>query len=102
MTDTITPQVGMAATINLYTDTVAGVVTKVSAKSIVVDHVETGPAERINNPAEPFPVIAEPGILGRPKGQEQRYRFNVKRGRYCNGSVSVTLGQSVRIVDYRY
>jgi hypothetical protein len=95
------PYVGMPATINLYSDTFAAVVVKVNAKSIKVARVETdGNPVRINSERELFPCVAEQGILDKIIGEPERY---AKVGeRYRNGSISVTLGKSVKVTDYRY
>lgn len=99
------PNVGDPATIHLYTDTLPAVVVKVNKKSIVVrrvEHDENDPTVR--NPGEPFPAIMWPGILDRPIGEPERYSIvETDSGyRYRNGSISVTIGKSVKFTDYRY
>lgn len=100
------PYVGMPATINLYTDRTPAVVVKVNAKSIVVRSVEYDESNptRINNEGEPFPVLSYPGDVTKPVGTPERYsRIDTPTGpRYRNGSISLTLGQAVRLVDYRH
>lgn len=106
MTSTTRPEpfVGMAATINLYTDTRPAVVTRVNAKSIQVRVVDTEAAVRVNDPREPFPVLEAEGILDKIIGAPERYkRIDTEEGpRFSNGSISVTLGRSVRRTDYRH
>lgn len=100
------PYVGMPATINLYTDTQAAVVTKVNAKSILVAPVALNEStrRRINAEGEPFPCLAVDGITTEVTGLAQRYsRIDTEQGpRFRNGSISITLGRSVEITDYRY
>jgi hypothetical protein len=100
------PYVGMPATINLFSDKMAAVVVKINKKSIVVQRVEIDPSAtyRINAEAEPFPALATPGILDRPIGEPERYsKIEGHYGtRYANGSISVTLGRSISLTDYRY
>jgi hypothetical protein len=102
----VEPTPGMPATIHLYNDTSAAVVVRVNAKSIVVARVATDETSRrrLNNPREPFPVWAEDGILTEITGEPQRYtRVETRSGpAYRNGSISVSLGRSVSITDYRY
>jgi hypothetical protein len=107
MSETVEPYKGMPATINLQNDTFAAVVVRVNPKSVTVARVATNEAERyrINDEREPFPCYAEPGILTEVIGTPERYaRVVTSDGsvRYRNGSISVTLGKSVRITDYRY
>lgn len=101
------PVVGAPATIHLYNDTMAAVVVRVNKKSITVARVATdrNTLTRINSEREPFPCLAEEGILTEVIGDPERYTMSVKRDgtlAYRNGSISVTLGKSVRITDYRY
>ena len=100
------PTVGMPATINLFSDTFAAVVVRVNRKSVTVARVKTDPAtsRRINDEREPYPCLVEDGILTAVIGEPQRYaRVDTEHGpRFRNGSISVTLGRSVRITDYRH
>lgn len=100
------PFVGMGCTINLYSDKMAAVVTKVNAKSIVVARVATDEAGawRVNSESEPYPVIARAGILTEIIGEPERYaRVETSYGVcFRNGSVGVTLGKSISLTDYRY
>jgi hypothetical protein len=103
---------GMGATELLVTDTVAHVVTRVSAsgKTIWTRRVETGPAE-VQSMKGPFPVTREPGLLDQPFGEEIQWK--VRDGVYHypnrdehykyatrNGWQRLSLGQSYRRVDY--
>lgn len=98
------PTVGAPATIRLYTDTIAAVVTRVSASTVWVRRVETGPAKRVNHKDEPYPVIHEEGVLDKPYGVEERYARNDERGWHgpkSRGSVIVVIGYSISRTDYR-
>lgn len=103
------PYVGQPATINLYTDTSAAVVVKINPKSILVARVATTePVKDMSRdgadvPGVP-PVMVAQGILDQVIGEPQRYsRVETSDGpRYRNGSISVSLGRSVKITDYRY
>ena len=104
-----TERVGAPATIHYVTDSRAAVVVRVNAKSISVARVETGKPEKdmsadgARNPDCPSVTCAE-GILDKIIGKPERY-VRVKRSDgtigYCNGSITVTLGQSVSRIDYR-
>lgn len=98
--------VGTPATINLFSDTSAAVVVKVNKKSIVVRRVETSEAVRDENRDGELPVMVAQGIVDRPFGEPERYSLIGVREdgtpRYANGSISITLGRSVKITDYRY
>ncbi len=103
------PYVGQPATIHLYTDSVAAVVTKVNPKSIIVCSVPVieGSRRRVNDEAEPFPCWAEDGDVDAPadkRGTPERFTIvQTERGtRYGVGSIRVTLGRSVSKVDHRY
>lgn len=106
MTDTtVEPYKGMPATIHLYSDTFAAVVVRVNKKSITVARVATdNKPVRINNDGNPYPVMVEQGITTEVVGTLERYvRYDGHYGTtYRNGSISVSLGKSVRITDYRY
>lgn len=99
----IVPVVGTPATINLYSDTQPAVVVKVNAKSIIVQTVPVieGSRKRINHVDEPFPAYVEDGDVTQPLGERQRFALT-PNGRYGAGSITVTLGRSVKITDYRY
>lgn len=103
-----TPRKGAPATIHLYTDTIAAVVTRVSNSTVWIRRVETG-KRRTANAAEVkaggLPVREEDGILDKPFGPEERYArhddtgYHGRRGR---GQIVVTIGRSVGRTDYRY
>lgn len=98
------PVKGMPATIHLYSDTLAAVVVRVNRRSVSVARVATTEEpRRINAEGEPYPVMAYEGILDRVEGEPERYvRFDTPDGPvFRNGTVGLTLGRSVRIVDYR-
>ena len=98
-----TERVGAPATIHLETDSCAAVVVRVNGKSISVARVETGEqkqdmgADGANSPGCP-PVMRAEGILDKIIGKPARY-VRVERSDgtigYRNGSITVTLGQSV-------
>jgi hypothetical protein len=104
MTTTQTPYVGQPATIHLFSDSRAAVVTKVNKKSIIVAAVETGPETRDERRDGPYPVMVAEGILDKIVGQPERFAIvETPRGtRYGAGSIRVSLGRSVSITDYRY
>jgi hypothetical protein len=98
------PVVGMPATVRLWTDSYAAVVTRVTRKTITVARVETGPVR----PDEASdvgayglrPTLAD-GILDKIiPGTEQRYTRGTN-GQYRNAGQLVTLGHSVTRVDWR-
>lgn len=102
------PEVGMGASIRLYTDTVACVITKVTRTQVTVRRVATGEAKR----AEAFdsgaygvkPTTAD-GILDQPIGEPETYRWSAKRGRYVgggDGSCVLILGKSFTLIDRRF
>lgn len=95
-------EVGMPATIHLYSDSVAAVVVKINAKSIVVRRVERDEdsKRRVNDEREPWPCFAWDGILDQPIGNPERYGV-LDNGRITNGSISVTVGRSISRTDYR-
>lgn len=97
------PYVGQPATINLWSDTSAAVVVKVNPKSIVVRRVAVGEAvqdmSRDGAGVGPAVMVAQ-GLLDQPIGEPERY--SLVGNRYRNGSISISLGRSVQIRDYRY
>jgi hypothetical protein len=103
-----TVEVGTPATILLYSDSVAAVVTKVNPKSVVVRRVEVDEASkrRINDPAEPYPAWAWDGDVTKPYGEPERYSLVGTREDgspiYRNGSIGLSVGRSVKFTDYRY
>jgi hypothetical protein len=102
-----TPVAGAPATILLYTDTQAAVVTRVSKASVWVRTVETGP-EWTDNQAEVdaggYPVRISRGIIDKPVGGERRFARNDARnlhGKKGRGAVVVRIGTSISRTDYR-
>ena len=81
---------------------------KVNPKSVVVRAVEVveGSQRRFNDAAEPFPALVEEGDVTKPYGEPERYALVGTREDgspiYRNGSISVTVGRSVKITDYRF
>jgi len=102
-----TPKAGAPATILLYTDTQAAVVTRVSKASVWVRTVETSEAWTDNQAevdAGGYPVRLARGILDKPVGQEQRFARHDDTGRHGNtkrGSVTIRIGTSIERRDYR-
>lgn len=100
------PFVGQAATIHLFTDSIAAVVTKINKKSIVVARVATTEAvqDKSRDGADYLPVMIAEGILDEVVGSPERYSIiETEDGpRYRNGSIGVTLGRSIALTDYRY
>lgn len=95
---------GTPATITLYTDTTAAVISRVKGKSIWVRPVELDESTREAN----FPIVKVMGDVTRPKGEEERYTLR-KSGRYVKVgepderfSVYVVLGRSVHRVNYEH
>lgn len=100
------PLVGMPATIHLQNDSLAAVVVKVNAKSVLLDRVETGPRTQDmmrDGATSPdcMPVMVAEGIISKPLGKPQRYQ-RLPNGRIAQGSIGASLGKSVSITDYRY
>lgn len=96
-------RVGDPATTSYWRDTYAGVVTKVTPKTITIARVEVGPSEPdMACDAGAYglrPVQAE-GILDRPiEGTERRFTFT--RGMWRNGSMRAYLGHSTEWRDWR-
>jgi hypothetical protein len=101
-----TPRAGAPATILLYTDTVAAVVTRVSASTIWFRRVETG-EETTENQAEVNvgspPVRRANGILDKPFGDEQRVaRRETGKIHGSNQTTRLSVGHSVSRTDYRF
>lgn len=95
--------VGMPATILLWTDTRAAVVTRTTPQTITVARVETGPSRPdLASDSGAYgvrPTLAD-GILDKIiPGTEQRYAF--RNGMWRNGSMRASLGRSVSWVDWR-
>lgn len=105
-TDQTKPYVGQPASIVLYTDTRAAVVTKVTAKTIVIARVETGPSRldmASDEGAYGLRPTLEDGILDKPiEGTEQRYTWNEKRQGWFHMGTRARLGRSVTRVDHRF
>ncbi len=106
--DQTAPYVGQPATIHYYTDSRAAVVSRVTAKTITLTRVETGPSAP-DTRCDPgaygaLPARAE-GIVDQPiEGTDVRFTF--RHGKWRNGSLTgglrATLGHSVTWVDYRF
>jgi hypothetical protein len=102
-----TPVVGAPATILLWTDTQAAVVTRVSASNIWVRTVETGEGWTDNQAevdAGGYPVRLARGILDKPVGGEQRFARHDDTNLHGNkgrGAVKVRIGTSIERRDYR-
>lgn len=83
----------------------AGVVTRVTAKTITVARVETGPAEpdmACDVGAYGARPMRSEGILDKIiPGTERRFSRNGRTGRWQNGDTVATLGRSVTWIDYR-
>jgi len=98
--------VGTPATIHLYTDSRAAVVTRVTAKTITIARVEDGPAR----PDEASdvgayglrPTLADGQLDKIIPGTEQRFMINKQTGRWQHGSTRASLGRSVTRIDWRF
>lgn len=100
----VRPVVGTPATIHYYTDTRAAVVTRVTAKTITLSRVDTGP-ERPDMACDAGAYGVRPGradgILDRPiEGTEQRFTY--RNGQWRSGSTRATLGRSTTWIDHRF
>lgn len=98
-------KVGDPASIRYYTDTRAAVVTHVTAKTVTVARVETGPEAPDMACDEGAwgirPGKAE-GILDQPvEGTEQRFMWSAKRNAFYNDGLRLILGHSTTWIDYR-
>lgn len=100
----LAPYVGQPATINLWSDAQAAVVVKTSPKSILVQRVaiDEDNGRRINDPNEPLPCWAYEGMVDVPLQHCKPERYTWRNNAYRNGSISVTLGRSVTVRDYRH
>lgn len=102
-----TPVAGAPATILLWSDTQAAVVTRVSKASVWVRTVETGEGWNDNQAevdAGGYPVRLARGILDKPVGQEQRFARHDEsnlHGSTKRGAVRVRIGTSIERRDYR-
>lgn len=94
------PYVGMPATIILYTDTMAAVVTKVCGKSIMIASVATG-EEVVVGSNGPWPNTRAEGMIDQINGTPERYTLN-KWGRFSRGSIGLLLGDSYRYINYSF
>lgn len=99
-------KVGDPATVKMYSDSYACVVTRVTPKTVTVAKVETenGRQDTACDPGA-WGVLPwrEDGILDQPiEGTEQRFTLN-KYGRYTRGDSGLTLilGHSTTWIDYR-
>jgi len=96
-------KVGDPVTLTLWSDTRAAVVTRVTAKTITVARVETGPSRPdMASDTGAYglrPTLAD-GILSEPiPGSAQRFTWT--RNAWRNGSTRAVLGHSVSRVDWR-
>jgi hypothetical protein len=102
-----TPVAGAPATILLYSDTQAAVVTRVSKASVWVQCVETGPAWTDNQAevdAGGYPVRMARGLTDKPVGGEMRFARHDDtnlHGKKERGAVKVVIGTSIERRDYR-
>lgn len=100
-------EIGAPATIHLYTDTLAAVVTRVTATRVFVRRVATG-VEVTSNAAEValggLPIRVSKGILTEPTGPEEGYKIreNGRHGKLGRGEIVVTIGKSISKTDYRF
>lgn len=100
--------VGQPATILLYTDTTAAVVTRVNAKGVSIARVETGemtPDMACDAGAYGLRVEQAEGILDKITGPSQAYRRVVRSDGtmiYTIGSIKAVTGRSVTRIDRRY
>lgn len=108
----LTIKAGDPATELMVTDTIAHVVTRVSAsgKTVWTRRVETGEPVTVAQHG-PWPVVEEPGLLDKPIGEELQWK--VREGVYHypgrdekylyatrKGWMRLSFGRSVRRVDY--
>lgn len=109
---TLTIKPGDPATEMLVTDTIAHVVTRVSAsgKTVWTRRVETGEPVTVAQHG-PWPVVEEPGLLDKPIGEELQWKVREGVRHYVgrdehytyatrNGWMRLNFGYSVRRVDY--
>lgn len=102
---TAAPAANAPATIHLYSDTDAAVVTRVApnGKSVWIRPVEIDEDTRVND----FPITTVQGDISRPRGEEERYTLR-KDGRYVRAGEGIrdgawlTFGQSVRRQNLAY
>lgn len=96
--------VGDPASVLMYSDRYACVVTRVTPKTITVAKVETENGRQdmaCDEGAWGVRPWREDGILDRPiEGTEQRFQRN-KHGRYTRNGLTLILGSSVTWIDYR-
>lgn len=99
---------GMPATEHWVTDSCGHVVTRVSATSIWTRRVAHGESVvlRMNGP---WPVTRAEGLLDQPEGPEYRWtrRVSVLGNEYATrgtggNRITLTLGESYRVVDYSF
>ena len=105
-TDQRKPYVGQPASIVLYTDTRAAVVTRVTPKTIVIARVETAePRLDMASDAGAYGLrpTLENGILDKPiEGTEQRFTWNERRQGWFHMGTRVRLGLSITRIDHRF
>jgi hypothetical protein len=101
----VEPTVGAPASIKLHTYTRAAVITKVTAKTVTVQRVETGPSEP-DMACDPGAYGVRPmratGILDHPiEGTDQTFRWSAKRNAFMHDGLRLILGHSTEWIDYR-
>lgn len=96
---------GVAATEPLVTDTIAGVISRVTRTTVTFQQVETRKATRnMMVDQGPWPVMDSEGILDRPiVGTEKRFTRRERDGKitYWNGRTRLIIGTSFSRRDYR-
>lgn len=96
---------GVGATEPLVTDTIAGVITRVTRTTVTFQRVETRKATRnMQVDQGPWPVMDAEGVLDRPiPGTEKRFTRRERDGKitYWNGRTRLIIGRSFSRRDYR-
>lgn len=95
---------GTPATILLYTDSRAAVVTRRTAKRVWVSRVETGPTYRESDTLAPgeMPVILADGLTDQPYDEGESYTLHPDRTAAHRGGVAVVFGHSRSRIDYKF
>jgi hypothetical protein len=96
---------GDPASIRLYTDTRAAVVTHVTAKTVTVQRVEVGPGQpdmACDEGAYGARPVKSEGILDKPiEGTDQRFTWSATKNGFYNQGLHLILGRSQDWIDYR-
>lgn len=99
----MTVTAGTPATLILWTDTRAAVVTRTTAKTITIARVETGPSRQdMASDSGAYgirPTLADGQLDKIIPGTELRFTF--RNGKWRNGSTVATLGHSISRIDWR-